>query len=99
MNYIRVGFGAACGALARYGINFLIQGALGILIINMLACFIMGYKKPGLFWGAGFLGGMSTFSTYIVYSYHDYAYMLCTVFLCIAAYLVGSFLEKSKGIA
>ena len=65
-----VGLGAACGALARYGVTAALGGsALGplgvLLLINALGSFLMGRFRPPAVLGTGFLGGFSTFSTAI----------------------------------
>ncbi|MDO4911149.1 MAG: CrcB family protein [Corynebacterium sp.] len=85
---IVVGTGASIGALIRYVLNLIIPGLWGILVINIIACAIMGYKKPGLFLGTGLLGGMSTFSTYIAYAHGSAFYAVISIISCVAAYLL-----------
>jgi len=75
-----VALGGALGALARYGLGWLVQGnrghfPYGTLVVNILGCLAMGVlmglvspniAKPGhrLFIGIGFLGAFTTFSTF-----------------------------------
>ncbi|MDO4908608.1 MAG: CrcB family protein [Corynebacterium sp.] len=87
-DFLLVGTGAALGALIRYGLNLWIPGLWGILLINALACAIMGIKKHGPFIGTGLLGGMSTFSTYIAFAHGNLLYAVLTIIVSVAAYLI-----------
>jgi fluoride exporter len=78
--YIFVGSGL--GGLTRFGIGRWINTfhshafPLGTLLVNLLACFILGFVigladnkqlisvQARLFWVVGFCGGFSTFSTF-----------------------------------
>ncbi|WP_246858065.1 MULTISPECIES: CrcB family protein [unclassified Corynebacterium] len=101
-----VGCGAALGALSRYAIGVYaasfvsLSPALITMGINIIACFLMGYLKPALFWGTGFLGGLSTFSTFIfVLAAHSTDltflgyYFFATPLLCISLWLLGDILH------
>ena len=79
LNTILVGLGGGLGALARYSAGVYIQDKieskmpLHTLFINVLGSFLLAYiyshfKSRGLlvFLGTGFLGGFTTFSTFIV---------------------------------
>jgi len=46
-------FGAAPGSTAALALTF---------AVNIAGCFAMGLLRPGPLWGAGFLGGFTTFS-------------------------------------
>ena len=75
-----VGCGGMFGAIARYGIALLATGwfqirfPLGTLLANVLGCFLIGLligsgvgesnPKAKLFLGVGFLGSLTTFSTF-----------------------------------
>lgn len=81
MNWLAVGLGGALGSLARYGIGrFLgrrVAGTFpwGTLTVNLVGAFLMGllgrlHPETGwvLLLGTGFLGGLTTFSTWMVES-------------------------------
>ncbi|MCX7710948.1 MAG: fluoride efflux transporter CrcB [Clostridia bacterium] len=78
MEYILVGFGGACGSLARFCLGKYISGKnktvfpLGTLIINISGAFLLGAAsalnagdKIYLLFGDGFLGAYTTFSTFM----------------------------------
>ncbi len=58
------------GAALRYGLSQRIRGVLGILIVNVVGSFLLGFLVShvfGLWWSpaltVGFCGGFTTFST------------------------------------
>lgn len=77
INIIAVACGGALGASARYAISSLI-GAHGILIVNLIGCFVVGalvsfialktslHQAMSLFLFVGVLSGFTTFSAFSV---------------------------------
>ena len=81
-SFLFVFIGGGLGSMVRFGLGNWIntlhtqQFPFGTLIVNILACFILGlvigladHKQlfspaTRLFWTAGFCGGFSTFSTF-----------------------------------
>ena len=62
-----VGCGAALGSMVRLAtILALGPSFVTITLINICGCFAIGAMKPGPFWTIGFLGGFSSYSTYLV---------------------------------
>lgn len=64
---ISVGLGAGLGAVTRWLVVLAappgsVEALALTFAVNAAGCFAMGYAKPGLFWGTGFLGGLTTFS-------------------------------------
>ncbi|WP_245797255.1 fluoride efflux transporter family protein [Corynebacterium aquilae] len=100
---IVAGAGASLGAITRYAVGIVIPGLAGLLIINILGCYAMGRLKPPVFWSTGFLGGFTSFSSYIAVSHAQsittqVGYLLGTLLLCVAAWLIGDTREeKSAG--
>ncbi|MGV0421687.1 fluoride efflux transporter family protein [Corynebacterium simulans] len=90
-----VGSGAALGAVARYFLSSLLGGGMiPLLLINVLGSALMGYFKPGPFWGTGVLGGFTSFATFAfltssVTAAQAGCYVLATVVGCVMAYLLG----------
>jgi len=78
MHWIAVGMGGALGAMARYALSGLVlqRFPLGTFVANILGCLLIGLLmalsvKTGWpdptarsFLVTGFLGGLTTFSTY-----------------------------------
>ena len=63
--FLVVGTGAALGAAARYLLSVALGGGMiPLLIINILGSALMGYFRPGPFWGTGVLGGFTSFATF-----------------------------------
>ncbi|MFS8100226.1 CrcB family protein [Lentzea alba] len=68
-----VSLGGGLGGVARYGLSVAVVGPMGIFVINVLGSFLIGVlmgtvPRPLVraFFGVGFLGGFTTFSSYAV---------------------------------
>lgn len=98
-----VGAGTAVGAVARYSLTLAFDGGLWILLfINILGSFIIGWAKPGPFWGTGVLGGFTSFAAFALLTSQQTAamagvYVLATVVGCVGAYLLGDMAARRKG--
>jgi fluoride exporter len=81
LTWAGVGLFGALGALARFGVDSAVSGRfatdfpLGILVVNLTGAFVLGVlvgvavPHRALFvFGTGFLGGYTTFSTWMVES-------------------------------
>lgn len=77
LNILAIFIGGGLGAVLRYAISVLFKTIIGTFIANMLGCFLIGLitgvillKGQGfspslkLFIITGFLGGLTTFSTF-----------------------------------
>ncbi|ERS58196.1 hypothetical protein HMPREF1257_00019 [Corynebacterium sp. KPL1814] len=90
-----VGSGAALGAGARYLLTIALGGGmLPLLILNIVGSALMGYTRPGPFWGTGFLGGFTSFASFAFFTAESHwsialAYAAATLVGCTAAYLAG----------
>lgn len=95
-----VGSGAALGALARWAVALAIGAGLWpILAINALGSAVMGFAAPGPYWGKGFLGGFTTFSTFAILTMRQSPamaaiYVVVTLVSCVAAYLIGDWARR-----
>lgn len=92
-----VGLGAALGTLAR----FALEGSLSLLGVNVVGCFLMGWLRPGAFWGRGVLGGFTSFSTFAHLTATSTplaatGYLLATLGGCVAAWLLGDLLAGRR---
>lgn len=108
-----VGAGAVIGALARWGLSLGVGAIPAIatvpyaeiwplLLINFLGSALMGYFKPGLFWGKGVLGGFTSFSaftaaTVTMTAAGALAHVFFTVAGCIACYMLADALRQRGG--
>ncbi|MDO4928973.1 MAG: CrcB family protein [Corynebacterium sp.] len=63
---IIVGVGAAFGAALRFLLGLQFDAFTTMFFTNALGCLAMGYWRPALFWGTGFLGGFTSFSSFII---------------------------------
>ena len=104
---ILVGLGGGLGALARYSTGVYIQDKMPLhtLFINVLGSFLLAYayshfNNKGLltFMATGFLGGFTTFSTFIVENLNlaldghitiSLLYVVLSIFLSIGACFLG----------
>ncbi|MCG7278361.1 CrcB family protein [Corynebacterium imitans] len=100
-----VGLGAALGALLRAaldGLSYLLllfgvfaDSAVAVTLgINAIGAFAMGYFKPGVFLGTGFLGGFTTFSAMAVAAVHGSAIfalglVITSFIVCVGAWLLA----------
>ncbi|MBD3689669.1 CrcB family protein [Nanchangia anserum] len=113
--YVLIGPAAAAGAIVRYGIDRAITArtqrfGLGIVVTNVLACFLMGltwqaWAGHGAAWAliaTGFLGGMSTFSTAVLDAAVEIrsrprislALIALGLAACIGAFVAGAWLMR-----
>lgn len=104
-----VGLGAGLGALTRFAATDAVPAAGAtaefalILAINIVGCFLMGWLKPGPFFGVGFLGGFTTFSALILVSAQSSAlsalvFIVVSFVACVCAWLAGDAL-RTRGAA
>ena len=100
---VLIGLGAAAGAVTRA----LVLGVPGpdlvwLLVINAVGSLLMGWAKPGETIGVGFLGGFTSFSSFIAYSttgpaMAGFGYVVVTVVACTGAYLLGDRYNRWTG--
>ena len=103
---LTIGLGAGLGAATRHFLLlFAVPGSAGALAltfaVNIAGCFAMGVFKPGPLWGAGFLGGFTTFSAISVAAMQSHALTaLVIVALSFAtstvSYLLGHTLRERR---
>jgi len=111
--FVAVGLGAAIGAWVRWGLGMLLNTSiipLGTLLANLLGGYLMGVvlaivmylpqlsAEMRLFITTGFLGGLTTFSTFSAEAFHllhreQYGYALAHVLL----HVLGSLLLTAAG--
>ena len=85
-------YGAAPGTTAALALTF---------AVNIAGCFAMGLYKPGPLWGAGFLGGFTTFSAVSVAAMQSDAIVALGIVALsfatsIVAYLLGHTLRERR---
>jgi len=104
---LTVGLGAGLGAVLRhlvvlYGAAPGTTAALALTFaVNIAGCFAMGLYKPGPLWGAGFLGGFTTFSAVSVAAMQSDAIVALVIVALsfatsIVAYLLGHTLREGR---
>lgn len=104
-----VGLGAGLGAVTRYAVTAAVPAFSApaefalTLAINIVGCFLMGWLKPGPFFGIGFLGGFTTFSALILVSAQSSAlgalvFIVVSFVACVCAWLAGDAL-RNRGAA
>lgn len=74
--YLLIAVGGFAGACSRYAINEVVPGMYGILLINVVGCYLLGFlmyesifvgafsPQTRLVYGSGFIGAFTTFSTF-----------------------------------
>jgi len=85
-------FGAAPGSTAALALTF---------AVNIAGCFAMGLLRPGPLWGAGFLGGFTTFSAISVAAVQSDAIIALLIVALsfatsIASHLLGHTLRERR---
>ncbi|OYY49592.1 MAG: fluoride ion transporter CrcB [Methylophilaceae bacterium 17-44-8] len=111
--FVAVGFGAAIGAWLRWGLGILLNASIipmGTLLANLLGGYLMGLALAGvvhqpslspemkLFITTGFLGGLTTFSTFSAEAFNlmhreQYGYAVAHVLL----HVIGSLIMTALG--
>lgn len=104
MNDIRLGLSVGAGAALGAGLRVLLTMVFGegywpLLFINVLGAFLMGWLRPGAFWGTGVLGGFTSFSAFAVLLVDAPAattggYLVATAGGCVGAWLLGDRWER-----
>jgi len=114
VNYLLVGIGGAAGSIARFALGRAIAKKtktsfpFGTFVINILGALLLGIvssvhcsENMYLFLGDGFLGGFTTFSTFMYEGFHLFenneklnasVYIGVSLILGISGYILGSFL-------
>jgi len=92
VRHLVVLYGAAPGTTAALALTF---------AVNIAGCFAMGLYKPGPLWGAGFLGGFTTFSAVSVAAMQSDAIVALVIVALsfatsIVAYLLGHTLRERR---
>ncbi|MDK8546233.1 CrcB family protein [Corynebacterium pseudodiphtheriticum] len=97
---LMIGIGAAIGALVRF-VTLAIFGEelFPVAVLDMIACFLMGYLAPGPFGAAGMLGGFSTYSAFVGLAFtelgsHQVFYVIGIVLACMFCWLGGDQLRN-----
>ncbi len=74
--YILIAIGGFVGACTRYALNEAVPGIPGILLINIIGCYLLGFlmyesifvgafsPQTRLVYGVGLIGSFTTFSTF-----------------------------------
>lgn len=114
MKLLLVCLGAALGAPARYNLDLIIKKRhnnsipFQTMIINILGSFVLGlvisrHGNIPLFFGTGFAGAFTTWSTFAVESHklflaskraHAITYATATFLLCLASAALGIYLSR-----
>ncbi|SFM44297.1 fluoride efflux transporter CrcB [Methanolobus profundi] len=81
LELLTIGAGGFCGAISRYLIAGLFEPAPGTLVVNVLGSILLGFlmysseylgyvsPRMRMFFGIGFLGSLTTFSTFTVQTF------------------------------
>lgn len=101
---VTVAAGAALGASTRFAVDHLLGvGPVPLLAVNVLGSLLLGALRPGPFWGTGFLGGFTSFSTFAVLTAdaspaRAAGYAATTVLGCVGAWLLGDRWARGRSI-
>ena len=104
---LTVGLGAGLGTVVRHLVLFFgaapgSTAALALTFaVNIAGCFAMGLFRPGPLWGAGFLGGFTTFSAISVAAMQSDAIVALVIVALsfatsIASHLLGHTLRERR---
>lgn len=116
MNFAAVGVGAAVGAWARWGLSLLLNPVIGNLPLGTLAANLIGGFLIGVVMAlaepmslsvttrlllvTGFLGGLTTFSSFSAETVGLYLKgETLWMFVIVVAHLAGSLLMTGAGVA
>jgi len=94
---LTIALAAGFGALARYALTALPAGdALTLVAINAVGCLLIGAKPSPAWWSTGFLGGFTSFSTYMLISFTDRSalYLFASAIICVAAWFAGDAIRR-----
>ncbi|AZA10767.1 fluoride efflux transporter family protein [Corynebacterium gerontici] len=96
-----IALGAALGALTRYELSLLFEGAWMLLCINVIGSALMGVLSPPAWLGTGFLGGFTSFSTFTAVLLNaspwiSLLYTAMTVFGCVGAWILGDTVRRRR---
>ncbi|MBI9001369.1 fluoride efflux transporter family protein [Corynebacterium sp. CCM 9185] len=100
MPTVMVATGAALGATLRWLVIVALgPGMFPLIVVNALGSFMMGWRKPGPFLGAGLLGGFTSFSTFaVILTKADpplaVLYLAATLVSCVGGWLLGDALTR-----
>jgi CrcB protein len=114
MRLLLVCLGAALGAPARYNLDLIIKkrhnnlSPFQTIVINIVGSFVLGlvisrHGNVPLFFGTGFAGAFTTWSTFAVESHklflaskrlHAIIYASATFLLCLASAALGIYISK-----
>ncbi|MCD4549345.1 CrcB family protein [Schaalia sp. lx-260] len=98
-----IGYGAALGACCRYAIAtyWYVDAPFSLLCINVMGCFLMGIlQSVHPIFTTGFLGGFTSFSTFIFLTYahmnyySGFLYICITMCSCFAAWWAGDKIHR-----
>lgn len=74
--YLLIAAGGFAGACSRYAVGGMLPGMPGILVVNAIGCYLLGFlmyesiylgafsPQTRLVYGVGFIGAFTTFSTF-----------------------------------
>jgi CrcB protein len=109
--YLLIAAGGFAGACARYAFNGSVPGIYGILAVNVIGCYLLGFlmyesiyigafcPQTRLVYGIGFIGSLTTFSTFSFMTFEASPFMaLFNVLSSISLGVAGVFLGRMTAI-